>query len=125
MSRMIRILTISGLGLVAGVTMSAGPAMASTASGQSATQPAAATSAARFDDDVVDYYDTRRQCERAGRVGEWRDRWDDYDCDYVGGGRHRGDWALTVDDDDWGSNWDRGGWDRWDRDGRWGRHHRH
>jgi hypothetical protein len=95
-----RILTLVGLSLVTGVAIGAGPAQASTSA---STQQGSTQTQMRpwdDDDDVEGYFDERRDCERAGRWGERRDRWDDYDCDFVRHGRHRGDWKLTVDRDD-------------------------
>lgn len=55
---------------------------------------------------MVGYHDTLRRCERAGHIGEWRDRWDDYDCYRVRWGIHRGalevDYGHDRDDDDHG-----------------------
>ncbi|GAB2570384.1 hypothetical protein Aab01nite_06140 [Paractinoplanes abujensis] len=106
-----RILTLVGLSLMTGATLGAAPAMAST----SAPDPAARTATTTADQPRRDrewtfgYYDTRRECEWIGRVGERRDRWDSYDCDLVRWGRHRGDWQLTVEKDrDWrdrGRDW--------------------
>jgi hypothetical protein len=70
-----------------------------------APQGTAAQTQARWDDDVVGYFDSRRRCERVGRFGEWRDRWEDYDCRRVYWGIHRGAWALEVDYDDWDGGW--------------------
>ncbi|MBM2615922.1 hypothetical protein JIG36_10175 [Actinoplanes sp. LDG1-06] len=99
-----RILTLAGLSLMTGATLGAAPAMAST----SAPDPAARTATTTADQPrrdrewTVGYYDSRRECEWIGRVGERRDRWDDYDCDFVRWGRHRGDWELSVSRDrDW------------------------
>ncbi|GAA0496444.1 hypothetical protein Ade02nite_17150 [Paractinoplanes deccanensis] len=94
-----RILTIVGLSLVTGVTM-AGPAQAATAGSSSQGTTQTQVRPWDDDDDVVGYYDTRRQCERAGWRGERRDWWVDFDCDLVRRGWHRGDWKLTVDRDD-------------------------
>lgn len=104
-----RILTLTGVSLLTGATLGAAPAMAST----SAPDPAARTATTTVDQPrrdrewTVGYYDTRRQCERVGRFGERWDRWDDYDCDFVRWGRHRGDWKLTAE-----KGWD---WDWRDR----------
>ncbi|WP_250030247.1 hypothetical protein [Paractinoplanes maris] len=81
-----------------GATLGAGPAMASTSAPDTSVRAATTTAEQpRRDRDWVEgYYDSRRDCERAGQRGEWRDRWDDYDCDLVRFGRHRGDWQLEV-----------------------------
>ena len=104
-----RILTLAGLGLMTGATLGAAPAMAST-SAPDMTARAATTTADQPRRDrewVVGYFDSRRDCERVGRFGERRDRWDEYDCDRVFWGPRRGDWRLTVErswghDDHWG-----------------------
>ena len=42
------------------------------------------------------------------RAGEWRDRWDDYDCDRVRFGHGRSGYVLRVDD--WNDDWDNDNW---------------
>ncbi|WP_433305090.1 hypothetical protein ACQP2F_17130 [Actinoplanes sp. CA-030573] len=109
MKKIIRAAAITGIGLVAGIAVGAGPAQAATATG--GHTPGAQTQAHWNDDsDTVGYYRSLRTCERVGRIGEFRDRWDDYDCTRVRWGFHRGAWALTVD---YG----------WDGDGDWNGHH--
>ncbi|XVU20809.1 hypothetical protein ACQPZJ_26435 [Actinoplanes sp. CA-054009] len=101
-----RILTLVGLSLVTGVTIGAGPAQAATAA--SSSQGTTQTQVRPWDDDdddVAGYYDSRRDCERAGWRGERRDWWEDFDCDRVWRGPHRGDWKLTVDRDDDHDDW--------------------
>jgi hypothetical protein len=130
MNRITRMLTVSGLGLIAAATMGAGPAMAASGTDAAATtgSTAGVQSHNRYDDDddrVVGYY--LRRCVIAGRIGERFDRWDDFDCERVGWGFHRR-WALEVswDHDDWDDNWYN--WDRDDyRDSFRGpnRHYRH
>jgi hypothetical protein len=97
MNRITRLLAMTGIGLAAGVAI-AGPAQAATAgSGHSASASAAGSHAFwNDDDDVVGYFNSPIRCERAGRIGEIRDRWDDYDCNRVSFGFHRGDWELSV-----------------------------
>jgi hypothetical protein len=107
MNRITRMLTITGLGLVTGLTIGAGPAMASTATGQG-TSPSA-TSATQVQDvdrrhdrdrdRVVGFFRSYRACDWAGERGEDRNRWDDYDCEPRGFGFNRR-WALEV-------SWDR------------------
>ncbi|MCY1141073.1 hypothetical protein OWR29_24000 [Actinoplanes sp. Pm04-4] len=100
-----------------GATLGAGPAMASTSAPDNSVRAATTTAdQPRRDRDWVEgYYDSRRDCERDGRRGEWRDRWDDYDCDMVRRGPHRGDWELTVSKSwDWHDRDHHGG--RGDRD---------
>ncbi len=115
-----RILTLVGLSLMTGATLGAGPALAATSAPDVSDRTA--VEQPRHDRAwVVGYYDTRRECERAGRVGEWRDRWDDYDCDMVWRGWRRGDWKLTAERD--GRDW-RNGPNRHDDDHDNGGHHR-
>ncbi|MBU2669241.1 hypothetical protein KOI35_37590 [Actinoplanes bogorensis] len=102
MNRISRMLTVTGLGLLAGVTMGAGPAMAATSTDAGASKAGASSQADRRDR-VVGYYNSYRACDLAGRIGERFDRWDDYDCERVGFGFHRR-YALEVS---------------WDRDWRW------
>jgi hypothetical protein len=99
MSKATRILTMTGVALLAGATIGAAPAVAAPASAQNT---AATTQSA---DRVVDYYRTRLQCERAGRVGEFLNRWDGYDCRLVFFGIRRGWWALDVYWDGNGHGW--------------------
>jgi hypothetical protein len=97
MNRITRILTITGLGLFAGMTIGAGPAMASTNTGQGAAKPATADAAAKPGDRVAGYYDSRDECRVAGRIGDHLGRWDDWDCYPADNGWHHGDWVLVVD----------------------------
>jgi hypothetical protein len=99
MNRITRLLAIAGMGVGAAIAL-AGPAQAATGTASHATS---ASSKADWNnsDDVVGYFDSRGICERVGRSGEFRDSWDDYDCYRVRFGFHRGDWALSVDDNDW------------------------
>ncbi|TQS39722.1 hypothetical protein [Cryptosporangium phraense] len=50
------------------------------------------------EDEVVAVFGSRRQCEWAGRVGEYRGYWEDYDCDFLRTG-YRGYWKSQ-----WGNN---------------------
>ncbi|MGK5681726.1 hypothetical protein [Actinoplanes sp. URMC 104] len=104
MNRITRMLTVTGLGLIAGVTMGAGPAMAATGTDAGASKTAAATQGADRER-IVGFYRSYTSCVIAGRIGERFGRWDDFDCDRVG----RRGFALEVS---------------WDRDWDWG-HNRH
>ena len=126
MSKATRMLAMTGMALVAGATMAAGPAAASTSTAQgttSATQSAAQQSDRHRDREWVEgYYRTRFQCERVGRIGERFDRWDDYECDRVRRG-FRILWRLEVERYWHGGDWDNhgGNWDNDDNDGgHWG-----
>ncbi|WP_127508243.1 hypothetical protein [Actinoplanes solisilvae] len=99
-----RILTLAGLSLMTVSTLAAAPAMASTSAPDVSVKTATTTAdSPRRDREWVEgYYDSRRECEREGRRGERRDRWDEYDCDYMRYGRHEGEWRLTVEKErDW------------------------
>jgi hypothetical protein len=92
-------LTMAGMALIAGATMGASPAAAavSTSQGNTATSQVAVGQGQNQAGDRAGYYRTRRSCERAGRIGEWLGRWDDYDCERVRWGIRRGWWVLDVD----------------------------
>jgi len=107
MNGITRLLAITGIGLAAGVSVGAGPAQAATGAGQHGTHRAAAQATERFtdDNDIAGYFDSPVRCDRVGRIGELRGRWEDYDCYRVRFGFHRGDWALEVSyGDDWGGH---------------------
>jgi hypothetical protein len=137
MKRTTRLLAMGGLGLGAALVIGAGPAQAAGATAQPAGHGASVQTRTDWNDDdsdVVGYFRTRLGCERVGRLGEHRGRWDDYDCSRVRFGFNRGSWVLEVDSDDWNGNWDDdnwyGGWyDSWhggDFNGGWnhdGWHH--
>jgi hypothetical protein len=108
MNRITRLLAVAGLGLGTAVAIGAGPAQAAPAAAQGSTQSAQGGYYGYDDDEVVGYFRTRSACERVGRLGEWRDRWDDYDCERVGFGHSRRGYVLRVDD--WNDNWDNHNW---------------
>jgi hypothetical protein len=103
MNRITRMLTVTSLGLFAGITIGAGPAMAAANTGQGAVMSSTADATAKPGDRVAGYYDSRDECRLAGRIGDRLGRWDDWNC-YPGGGWHDGDWVLVVD-----YNWHHGG----------------
>ena len=77
MGKRVRILTVVGMALVAGVGIGASPAQATTSTGAAAASPSHAQVQPDRDRDwVVGYYRTRRACERAGWLGERFNRWD-------------------------------------------------
>ncbi|MBB4740741.1 hypothetical protein BJY16_004200 [Actinoplanes octamycinicus] len=93
MNKLMRGLAMTGFAVAAGLAISAGPAAASDA----APQPTAKASAnAHVRDRIVDFYRSPMACHRAGRIGEWRDRWEDHDCIPIRHGFRRGYWALKV-----------------------------
>jgi hypothetical protein len=105
MNRIAQKFAFAGIGLAAGVAIGTGPAQAAASTNHATTQGTAVQAKARWNDDVVGYFGSLRRCERVGRIGEWRGRWDDYDCRRVYWGIHRGAWALEVDDNDWDDGW--------------------
>ena len=105
MSKATRILAVTGMALMAGLTLGAAPAMASSSTSTTTTTAEQSSPQA---DRSEGYYRSRRDCERAGRWGERRGRWDDYDCDYVWRGRRHGWWELNVDYG-WGGGGDHDG----------------
>ena len=124
MSKATRMLAVSGAALFAGATIGAGPAMASTSTAPATTASTQSTGTVvegQAGERVMGYYRTRRSCERAGRIGEWRGRWDDSDCDRVRWGHRRGWWVLTVDWD-WNNNNDNNNNNNDDND--WNHRHR-
>jgi hypothetical protein len=139
MNRLTRMLTMAGLGLVTGVTLGAGPAMAAGSTDQGAAQSTNASSRWGDDEHIVGFFPSWFSCERAGDWGDDEGWWNDYDCVRVGSGfgnrfgsgfgnRFGSGWgnrfgsgfgsgwgnryALIVDDNDWC-----GGWNN-----RWGGH---
>ena len=111
MNRIARVLAMAGLGLGTVVAIGVGPAQAAPSTAQGTTQSNAAQNRGGWDDDeVVGYFRSLRACERVGRIGEIRDRWDDYDCSRVRGGFGRGNWVLEVEDNNWNDDWDNSNW---------------
>jgi hypothetical protein len=113
MNRITRLLAMIGLGLGVALAISAGPAYAATATTQPAAHSASIQMGSHWNDDgsdVVGYFRTRIGRERVGRLGEYHDRWDDYDCSRVRFGFNRGAWVLEVSTDDWNGNWDDDNW---------------
>ena len=109
---------MTGMALVAGATIGAGPAQASSSSSAITEGTAKSESVQqkgfwRGNQRVIGYYRSPGACLRAGRIGERRDRWDDYRCIRVGSGFHRRAYALVVrwDHGSWGFNdWNHHGW---------------
>lgn len=116
MNRITRLLAIAGMSAGAALAL-AGPAQA--ASADAAHQAPTGTQAHWGNGDrIVGFFDNPFTCNRVGRIGEIRNRWDDYDCYRVRFGFHRGDWALSISQDDWNGPWDNNG--PWDHSGPWG-----
>ncbi|MEV4350639.1 hypothetical protein AB0J83_39785 [Actinoplanes sp. NPDC049596] len=109
MNKAVKMLTMAGMGLMASAAIGA-PALAADSSSTATAKGNDTAKVQRHDrDQVVGFYRTLRDCEKAGRIGEWFDRWESYDCDRVRFGFRRGYWALEVE-----RNW-RGGHDFRDR----------
>ncbi|GAA0488709.1 hypothetical protein Ade02nite_72700 [Paractinoplanes deccanensis] len=112
MNKAVRMLTMVGLGLMAGATVGTAPALAADGGSSATAKSNTSTQVQRHDrDQIVGFYRTLRACEKAGRIGEWFDRWEDYDCERVRFGFRRGFWALEVERD-----WRFGGHGHRDRD---------
>ncbi|NMO54252.1 hypothetical protein HH310_24090 [Actinoplanes sp. TBRC 11911] len=126
MNKITRVLTMSGIGLVAAVMM-AGPAQASTASAQPVTKSVASQTdkAQQHRDRVVvaGYFSSRWDCQREGRKGKWIGRWNHYDCDFLRLGLRGGTWRLLVERDWRNNGFSIGNRGHDDRDGHKGQHH--
>src|SRR3954447_18848177 len=102
MNKATRMLVMTGMAILAGVTFSAGPAMASSAT-PAPTENKAATQTTKdwgpgfgpAGSRVVGYFSNPFTCNQVGRSGVWRHRWDYYNCYPVPFG-FRGNWALRV-----------------------------
>jgi hypothetical protein len=103
MNKFTRLLTMTGMGVLAAVAISAGPAQAADNSGTAAARRVA-PQVQQHDggERTVGYYRSLRSCELAGRIGERFGRWADHDCDFVRFGFHRRTWALQVSNRGWG-----------------------
>jgi hypothetical protein len=104
-------LTMAGLGLVTGVTLGAGPAMAATSADQGSTQSATKTWGWGDDDHVIGFFPSWFSCNRAGEWGDDEGWWDDYFCVRTHDFDDR--YALVVQNNHWGHGWH----------GNWGNHH--
>jgi len=113
MNKLTRVLAMTGMALVAGATIGAGPASAAPAGAPSTPQSADHWSPGH--ERVVNYYRSRMDCNRAGHLGEMRNRWDSHDCRQVRGGFRRGWWALVVSWDHRGRDHDQRGLDQHDQ----------
>ena len=98
MNRISRMLMMSGLGIATTLSLGVVPANAASATAQ-ATSSVSNRDRDRDDWRFKDSYDTRRECEWAGRRGEWRDWWEDSYCrrDFDHGDIS---WDLYVREDD-------------------------
>ena len=108
MNKMTRMLVMTGMAFAVSATIGAGAASASPAepAATSAAKAASQSADIRLQPGrtrVIGYFRSPLACHKVGRIGEFRDRWDDYSCVRVRGGFHRGSWALVA-------RWDRHGW---------------
>jgi len=99
MNKATRMLAVTGMALIAGLTLGVGPAAAASSNATTAV----ATKQATHQADRGRIYPSLRQCLWAGRIGERRGRWDSYDCNRIRWGSYRGWWELDVE-------WDHDGW---------------
>jgi hypothetical protein len=111
MRKATRILTMTGMALVAGLTFSASPAQAASAT------PAAPKVAAQGANRVVDHFWSKSACYNAGYRGERRHAWWDFDCYKVYRGHFRGQYELSVD---YGWSHGHGNWGDDNGNGSWG-----
>ena len=96
MNKVMRTLTMAGLGLLAGASIGA-PALAADSSATTVKKPSKSQVQQDFGRErVAGFYRTYRACDRAGRVGDWVGKWNRYDCDPVRFGFRRGTWVLKV-----------------------------
>src|SRR4051794_28301060 len=96
MNKATRMLAVTGMALMTGLTLGAGPAAA--ASSSSATTASTTKSSAQTQADRrVQYFRSEGACERAGRLGRIHGRWIDWDCDHIRVGFRRGFWVLDVE----------------------------
>lgn len=97
MNKATRALVMTGMGIVAGAMFSAGPAAAAPATpAPTAVKSAAETASRPQPSKIVGYFRTSFDCNRAGNVGEFHNRWDDHSCFPIRSGFHRVRWALRV-----------------------------
>ncbi|SNT01100.1 hypothetical protein SAMN06264365_1335 [Actinoplanes regularis] len=96
---------MTGLAVAAGLVIGAGPAAASSgspAAPRATTQAPAAAQAngkattADFSERIVGFYRSARACRKIGKGGEFRHRWDDFDCYPIRHGLRRGNWVLKA-----------------------------
>ncbi|GIF19039.1 hypothetical protein BJ973_006087 [Actinoplanes tereljensis] len=105
MNKVARMIVMSGMAAAAAVAFSAGPAAAASDTAAPAAPKSTtkvADKPAPFGTRIAGYYRSPIACNRAGRVGEWRNQWDNYRCYPVRFGFKRGYWALQV-------SWNHGG----------------
>ncbi|XVV14864.1 hypothetical protein ACQP2X_11185 [Actinoplanes sp. CA-131856] len=100
MNKVTRKITMTGVALAAGLTMGVAPAavaLAGPAQGGAAAQ--ASDHKSPRGERLVGFYRTQSQCWKVGRIGQFHDKWDRFDCDRVQRGFKRGWVALKVTKD--------------------------
>lgn len=106
MANVKRLLTVAGMGIIAGATLAAGPVQAAADTSQSSTTKSATTQQARWgSNQIVGYYSNFWSCQQAGAVGSRFGAWGDFACQQVALGIRTGAFALIVDDNDWIGDW--------------------
>jgi hypothetical protein len=96
MHKIVRTLTMAGLGLLAGASLGA-PALASDSGAKSTGKSSGTQVQQGWDRTYVQgYYRTLRGCKKVGAVGDWAGKWDNPRCFPVRIGFRRGLWALKV-----------------------------
>jgi hypothetical protein len=98
MIKTVRMIALTGAAVAAGLSLGAGPASAApaTPAGQAAASVQADHKWQPSRSKLIGYYRSPIACVKAGRIGEFRKKWDDFDCDKVRRGFHRNQFALTV-----------------------------
>ncbi|MFC7533352.1 hypothetical protein [Actinoplanes sp. GCM10030250] len=116
MNKMTRMALTAGMALATTVSLGVGVAAASpqtTTSPQAITtqQGVQQTSTVLDEFEFYQWYKTYKSCRQAGKKGENRDEWYDFDCE-EGDGRNEGKFALYVayteedpDECDWDDEW--------------------
>lgn len=105
MSKIVRTLTMAGLGLLAGASLGA-PALAA----DNTTRSGGKTGGAQVQQHggreyVAGFYRTLGACKKAGAVGDWFGKWDNPRCYPVRVGFRRGTWLLKVEQERRHGHW--------------------
>ncbi|MEU4423919.1 hypothetical protein AB0F81_25085 [Actinoplanes sp. NPDC024001] len=99
MNKVMRTLTMAGLGLLAGASIGA-PALATDSGATAAEKPRKSQVQQDFGRErIAGFFRSYRACHQAGRIGDWAGKWDSYDCDPVRFGFRRGMVVLKVERD--------------------------
>ncbi|WP_433793513.1 hypothetical protein [Actinoplanes sp. CA-252034] len=102
MKKLARMMTMGGFGLLAALTVGAGPVQAAPANSVAVAKPGPRHIELREGVQIAGFYRTAGLCQRSGRFGERNAYWDVHKCSPVRVGVRRGAWALqTASYDDW------------------------